>query len=291
MFIPLIVILYHIGIYFDQNYDYCHYCLESQKPEVNKGWIKPLDFKMSVVDSIIETKADGFTNQMIYQVYYEDDTFNINLLSNSTARQKKSMLIIAGVHGNEPAGVYAIPSIIEVIKEKGYPAWDFDIIYAINPVGLEKFARHNENGCNIVRDFKKFITIQGRTIRDLVDTSNYQIVLDLHEGPYSGSVIFKNRLVKYSLKKKITQDLMNQDIVISEYNNYRFKIARRLKLYSMNSILAKTTDCRTLAHYLAERGIMIIISESNVLEEDFNQRIKSHVILFESLMDNLNKEK
>jgi len=283
--VVLIVILisfFHVGIYLDMKT--YNYCFDNQEPLENTRWIKPRIFKIKEVDSLINNKIQEFNEKVISQVYYLEDTFNIRLLTYHKNNNTNSMLILAGIHGDEYAGVFSIPEIMDNIIKKGYSDWNFDIIYTVNPVGLVKFSHLNETGCDVNRDFNNFSTLQSKMIKSLVDTSNYNLVLDLHEGPYSGSIVFINRYVNRALVNTIYENLEKEKIRISEYSN---KPETHLKYYTMNSFLAKKTNIRPLSSYLTEKKIISIASESDVFEDDFNSRIRSHVVVFESIMNHL----
>lgn len=66
------------------------------------------------------------------------------------------LLIIGGVHGDEPEGVYLVESFIEWAKEvyrKGHTLRPWIAVPCINPDGLAKNERVNANGVDLNRNF------------------------------------------------------------------------------------------------------------------------------------------
>ncbi len=69
---------------------------------------------------------------------------------------EKPFLIIGGVHGDEPEGVYLVESFIKWAKEvslKGHNLKPWIAIPCLNPDGLSKNERVNGNGVDLNRNF------------------------------------------------------------------------------------------------------------------------------------------
>ena len=69
---------------------------------------------------------------------------------------EKPFLIIGGVHGDEPEGVYLVESFIEWAKEvslKGHKLKPWIAVPCLNPDGLSKNERVNANGVDLNRNF------------------------------------------------------------------------------------------------------------------------------------------
>ncbi|MGD8522267.1 MAG: M14 family metallocarboxypeptidase [Desulfobacterales bacterium] len=112
------------------------------------------------------------------------------------------ILINAGIHGNEPAGVYYVMELIEKLAKSPslYPSTAFDIIPVVNPWGLSHDIRFNQDGIDINRDFATLRSQEAKIIRTFVGEMQWDLMLDLHEDP-SASGFY---LYQYGQPSKIT---------------------------------------------------------------------------------------
>lgn len=84
---------------------------------------------------------------------------NIELYSSSQNlkfESERPFLIIGGVHGDEPEGVYLVESFIKWAKEvslKGHNLKPWIAVPCLNPDGLSKNERVNGNGVDLNRNF------------------------------------------------------------------------------------------------------------------------------------------
>ena len=95
------------------------------------------------------------------------------------------ILINAVVHGNEPAGLETVATMVRRLVEGKCRLADMsvDIIPVVNPWGYAHDKRFNKDGRDINRDFASFNTQEARIMRDFLQGKNYNMMLDLHEDP------------------------------------------------------------------------------------------------------------
>lgn len=95
------------------------------------------------------------------------------------------ILVVDGIHGNEPTGVEAVIDLIETVVKKPpkYRGVVFDFIPCVNPWGWAHDIRFNKNGRDINRDFASFKSQEAAIIRDFVKGKSYDLILDHHEDP------------------------------------------------------------------------------------------------------------
>lgn len=95
------------------------------------------------------------------------------------------ILINAVVHGNEPAGLEAVCTVVRRLVEGKckLAGMSVDIIPVVNPWGYAHGKRFNKDGRDINRDFSSFNTQEARIMRDFLKDKNYNMMLDLHEDP------------------------------------------------------------------------------------------------------------
>lgn len=114
----------------------------------------------------------------------------------SFGRGPKHVLVIGGVHGDEPAGTYAALDLISDFEQFRKYGKDFTIhIYpCMNPWGYEHDTRENAAGLDLNRGFKK--EIEGAECRMFADhlkkvgVQEYEFAIDFHEG--SRNIIWKD---------------------------------------------------------------------------------------------------
>ncbi len=94
----------------------------------------------------------------------------------------KRVLISAGIHGDEPAGVETVCAFLEkCLYENFLNAWEFTLLPCINPSGYEAGIRNNWDGIDLNRQFKEEQTPREVTfVKNLLDKP-YHLDLELHE--------------------------------------------------------------------------------------------------------------
>lgn len=96
----------------------------------------------------------------------------------------KDVLISAGVHGEEPAGVYALLKFLEEDLFDFAGDYRFTLFPCINPFGFEHGCRFNSKGININREFKKdSLCREAKKVMDVLSRKARKFVctVDLHE--------------------------------------------------------------------------------------------------------------
>ena len=95
------------------------------------------------------------------------------------------VLILGGVHGNEPAGSAWVVEFIALISGQplGYGKTAFDIVPLVNPWGWSRNKRFNREGLDINRDFATFETQEAGILRQIFSNGTYDLVIDHHEDP------------------------------------------------------------------------------------------------------------
>ena len=96
----------------------------------------------------------------------------------------RSMLVVAGVHGNEVSGSLAATAALRLMH--GEHTVSVHVIAPANPIGLAHAPRYNSQGCDINRDLAAFRTQEARAIRTAIDRLRPDLVVALHEGPQDG---------------------------------------------------------------------------------------------------------
>lgn len=271
---------YHVGLLVKTNFSPVCYEGIPKNFKDSEFNLRPLD--LIDLEKQIALFSDFKTDTLGKVVFENSDYYIKKLVSDNKASGKKKILIVAGTHGSETANVYAIPVILSHIKsQKLLSDFYFEIVYALNPVGLSLFHRHNECNCNVNRDFISFKTVQSRLLRNLVSETNFDCVLDLHEGPYDGQYIINNTSYK-SLETKIISGLEKKQIEVSPMMKNRMRDF--IFQYEIDNPVAKLKKISTFDIYLKSKGIQNILSESDGLSVNFDDRIQGHVEVFDQVI-------
>lgn len=106
----------------------------------------------------------------------------VKISLNAGDRGKKRVLISAGIHGDEPAGVEAICAFLERNEFQRYAGdWEVTLLPCLNPFGYEHGTRDNHEGKDLNRLFKSASTPPEVTAAREVLSRPFDLTLELHE--------------------------------------------------------------------------------------------------------------
>lgn len=94
--------------------------------------------------------------------------------------QGKKVLISGGVHGDEPAGVYAILHFLKNGIQKYENRFAFTIFPCVNPYGFVKSTKRNAQNLNINRQFKAESAAEEVNLI-MAQLEEYEFTMDFHE--------------------------------------------------------------------------------------------------------------
>ncbi|MCH7622916.1 MAG: M14 family metallocarboxypeptidase [Nitrospinae bacterium] len=94
----------------------------------------------------------------------------------------KRVLISAGIHGDEPAGVETVCSFIERKEYLRFvQEWEITLVPCINPFGYEANTRSNHEGVDLNRKFKSPSPPREVVLAQKLFDSKFDLTLELHE--------------------------------------------------------------------------------------------------------------
>ncbi len=130
---------------------------------------------------------ENLSLKIIGEVNYFDEHFPVWAVSVTPISDSAvgKVLILGGVHGNEPAGVEKVIRLIEELAENPgqYGAVTYDIIPVINPWGWSRDLRFNQQGIDVNRDFAAFESQEAVIISSFTAGTDYDLIIDCHEDP------------------------------------------------------------------------------------------------------------
>ena len=97
------------------------------------------------------------------------------------AAQAPSLLISAGIHGEEPASVVGLLRWLTDDAERWVEQIHFTIVPCLNPWGYERGLRHAAHGRDLNREFDAPTHPAVHAFRRLVAGKRFDLFLDLHE--------------------------------------------------------------------------------------------------------------
>lgn len=281
-----LVVVFHVGLLVRTNLS--PVCYEGIPKNFSASRYNARPISLEQLDKSIATFSE-FKIDTLKRIDFNDKDFYIKRLSSKNKGERKTkILVIAGTHGSETANVYAVQKILEHIRLQNlHDEFYFEIIYALNPVGLSFFYRFNECNCNINRDFMQFKTVQAQLLRDLVKEHHFDYALDLHEGPYDGQYFINNTSIK-NLKENILKGFEKENIAVSPM--MKNSVKDFLFQYEIDNPVARIKQIMTFDMYLKSVRIQNILSESDGLSTDFDKRIQGHVVVFDKLIEGIQKD-
>lgn len=94
------------------------------------------------------------------------------------------VLILARVHGDEPAATEAALTFMRSVLSDERPAYrkfEYVVLPCLNPEGASRNRRENDEGLDINRDYLRLSTAEARAVVSLYDSFHPALVVDMHE--------------------------------------------------------------------------------------------------------------
>ena len=244
--------------------------------------IVPLGFDLDrYVAQIRSYEGPRFEVAVEETVTYRDRPHPI-LSVRSRGPAARTLLVLAGVHGNEHAGLLAIPPILD--------AWSSErvrlvVLTPVNPVGAAELSRFNAEGYDVNRDFVRFGTPEARVVRSLYDRERPDFVVSLHEGPQDATFMFTNRFVGEPLGRRLCTALAEGGTVLAEKDYFGLRLEppglspSSAAARAVHKLWALGLGMKASIAYSEDRAIPEIVLESSWRVPDAAARVRPHVDL------------
>jgi predicted deacylase len=250
-----------------------------------------LGYEPDAFERRVRAFADRYDVVEEARLAYGDTTRPMLSVSSRRAQPRRRLLIVSGIHGNEQAGILAVPEILERFDHAGPVA--LRVLTPVNPIGAAELSRFNADGYDINRDFLQFRTEEARVVRRAFDEFRPDFVLSLHEGPQDAAFIFANACVDTDLAKRLLATLAAGGTTLAT-KDY-FGLPLRPPGLSASSPLQRavlrlweaTLKMQAVNAFAAARGIPEITLETGWRSTDADARIRAHVELALDLREHL----
>jgi hypothetical protein len=201
----------------------------------------------------------------------------------------KRVLILAGIHGDETAGVDYILELAQRLSAGASPAppCDIDILPLVNPWGWVHDRPSSPAGIDIADDFNRFDSHEARVVRRFLREKRYDLVLGLREDPQANGVYLRQYGMSGSQASTRTVDRLRSAGYPIESNPVPFLLKPRdgivdIPLWSLR--VWPLTRQLTIAGYMRRRvstAVFSIVTPSALPLED---RIGMHRLAVEALL-------
>lgn len=247
--------------------------------------IVPLPFDLErYVDVVRGFHGDRFEVKTETEVTYEGRAHPISSVR-SRAPADKTLLVLAGVHGNEHAGLLAVPRILERWTDEHGDGVRLVVVTPVNPVGAAQLSRYNAEGYDINRDFVRFYTPEARLVRTIFERERPDFVVSLHEGPQSATFMFANRFVTETAARELLDALAKGGTVLAEKDYFGLRLEppglspSTAAARAVTKLWAAALGMKTSIAYSEDHAVPELVLESSWSIPDEHARVRPHVDL------------
>lgn len=244
--------------------------------------IVPLPFDLDAYAAeLVAFEGERFAVRTETTVRYREREHPILSVSSRKAAPR-TLLVLAGVHGNEHAGMLAVPRILESFDTAGVR---LVMVTPVNPVGAAELSRLNADGYDVNRDFLRFDTPEARLIRDIYARERPDFVVSLHEGPQDATFLFANRFVNEALARELLSALDRGGTRLADTDYFGMRLAPPGLSASSRTgralvwLWEKTIGMKATLAYSEGLGIPEIVLESSWRLPNEVERVRAHVNL------------
>lgn len=241
--------------------------IESRNYEKLTSFVKTLGEKFTVkVIGTVTTSDSEKLEYPIYKITYK----------NPTSAEKRKLLFLAGMHGNEPAPVFAMKDLIQTInsgKIKMPLNTKIDFIFVMNPYGFERNYRFCSNHTDPNRDLKSQTTQEMKILTAATD-EKYDLVIDFHEATCDGTFLYAYDKKGKKAAKKILELLKLNGVKLeNEYVDVVLKVEDGL-LYSpfYAQMYLKMKGSETTGMYFHDKNVPVVFTVETPKRGNFDTR-------------------
>ncbi|MBU4501952.1 MAG: M14 family metallocarboxypeptidase [Nanoarchaeota archaeon] len=149
-----------------------------------------------------------------------------------------NIFLSAGVHGDEPGGLYSLLEFLEREVEKYLPDFNFTAFPCLNPSGFEQDKRENFDKVDINRNMESITSVQENNLLIQFLTDNpqrYLFSIDMHEDPtdkpVGGCDISENPKKFYLYESSPNKESRRGHKLLRKLEKLNIPICKRKEIY------------------------------------------------------------
>lgn len=222
---------------------------------------------------------------------YRGRTHPIHLVQTPPAA--RHLLVLAGVHGNEHAGILAVPEAVKAHLAERAGRVQLSVLTPVNPVGAAQNSRYNADGYDINRDFVRFYTEEARVVSKTIRALRPDFVLSLHEGPQEATFLFANRKVTRSAASTVLERLSAAGVELAAIDYFGRTLPTpgyapmSPTAWRLSMVWAKALGMMTTGVFADGEGIPEITLETPWQSDDRDARVRAHVAATAAVAEHL----
>ena len=203
----------------------------------------------------------------------------------------KPVLLVAGVHGNETAGVACALDTVSRLAPAS-PAtvpYDMDVLPLLNPWGYVHDLAEAPGGVDIATDFASFDSREARVLRRFLREKRYDLVIDLREdGAAEGFSIWQYGLPDTEAARRVVERVRHAGYPIADSATAAFLRPRDgvVAAPMWGLTILRLTRRLTLAGYVRGEGVssfvFTVVTPAGLPLDD---RTAMHRIAVDTLLD------
>ncbi|HJL19025.1 MAG TPA: DUF2817 domain-containing protein [Sandaracinaceae bacterium LLY-WYZ-13_1] len=262
-------------------------------PETELG-IVPLGFDLDAyAASLRALDGERYAVSTLAELDYRGRPHPVLRIATRNAGAPRRLLVLAGVHGNEHAGLLAVPDILARLAGAPVPSVELVVVTPVNPVGAAELSRYNAEGYDINRDFERFFTPEARLVRDVFDERRPDFLVSLHEGPQDATFAFANRHVDAALAERLLERLRSGGTVLADRDYFGLTLdppgyaPLSRAAWAVSWLWAATLGMKATNVFADDRGVPELTLESSWRLPDRASRVRAHVDLVLGVLDEL----
>lgn len=244
----------------------------------------------------IAANSDLLSLDILGTVQYDNTAYPIPRLAYAPEDDvHHRILLVAGVHGNEPAGPEALMRFVEDLAkgDAAYTGVAFDIVPILNPWGWVHRKRRNGAQQDLNRDFNSFKAPESRLIREFYQRHRYDAIIDFHEDSHTtGFYYYRLANPDFALCRYIIDHVREAGHPIEDGRVMKIFRARDGIITSgMNSLrLARLIRQFSMTNYFRIEGSPNVFLFETPSKQPFETRVAMHRTALDALLAKVAKQ-
>lgn len=250
-----------------------------------------LPYAPDELEATLRDAARGLEVDVVGRIPFRGRVHEVLSVGLGPRSSRERVLVLAGVHGNEHAGVLACPEIVRRLREAPLRDVHVQLLLPVNPVGAVERSRFNGEGYDINRDFVRFSTPEARLVRRVIEELRPTFIVSLHEGPQDATFFFANPEVGAERSARLARRLAGAGTTLASRDYFGRELSPpgvagpSLATRALTFAWASLLGMQATQGYASRLGIPEITLESSWRSRDRAARLDAHVAMVLAVLD------